>query len=78
MHDEKVLEWLMGITTYIARLHYRLRQAQKPETNAGPRYYEANVYEAYDEGFARWMGWRGQEEQEREMRKQKGPQSSTE
>ena len=70
MDDEAVLRWLSGMTTYIANLHQHLKQKPKPEeSNAGPRYHEHNVHEAFDEGFARWMGYRGEEAQEREFKK---------
>jgi len=75
--DQAILRWLIGMTTYIANLHNRLHQesshsTMRAESNAGPRFHEKNVYEAYDESFARWMGWRGQEAQEQEINSKKG------
>lgn len=73
LDDEAVLYWLIGMTTYIVNEHHRLKTATKaPETNAAPRFHEKNVYEAYEEGFARWMGFRGKEAQEQEINSKKG------
>src|SRR5437660_11159935 len=55
MNDESIL-WLLH---HIAKLHDRTSNTQ---TNAGPRYH-ADSFTIEDEGFSRWMGWRGQEAQ---------------
>ena len=69
MNDEFLIEWLMGITTYIVNLHHGLKR-EKPETNAGPRFH-ADSITWEEEGFSRWMGWRGEEAQEEEICKQR-------
>jgi hypothetical protein len=66
MSDEVVIRFLMFLAAAILRLH---RNSDKN----GPPLHEkekfgADAWEAFDEGFARWMGWRGPEEQEREIR----------
>jgi hypothetical protein len=65
MHDDDVMRFLMGVAAYVAELH---THGQEKKTNAGPRYNDDSI-PAEEEGFARWMGWRGEEEQEREMRR---------
>src|SRR5437867_1266938 len=64
--DAEVIRFLMGLAGYIAQLHL----SSKKETNAGPRFHDDSI-PAEEEGFARWMGWRGPEEQEAEIRKQR-------
>ena len=43
---------------------------KRPETNAGPRFDDDSITWEH-EGFARWMGWRGPEAQEEEIRNQR-------
>jgi len=65
LNDDIVLAWLMQMTTHVAEMHAR---AGKPAAtnNAGPRLHDHQTIDWEPEGFSRWMGWRGQEEQERE------------
>jgi len=35
-------------------------------SNAGPLFHEAKTFTIEEEGFSRWMGWRGEEAQEQE------------
>ena len=62
MKDEDVLAWLIQMTTYVAG---ELR-ARKPTTNAGPQLHDETI-NWQPEGFSRWMGWRGEAEQQREI-----------
>jgi len=72
MTNDEVLRFLMAVAGYVAQLHGRGPEQKEPqETNAGPR-FDAEDIPAEEEGFARWMGWRGPEEQEKEIRKQRG------
>ncbi len=60
MNDESIL-WLLH---HIAQLH---EKTSKPATNAGPRFEDGiRTVNIEDEGFSRWMGWRGQDAQEDE------------
>jgi len=61
MDDETILTWLIQITSHIAELHGRRNQ-----NNKGPRFHEVRTFDVEDEGFSRWMGWRGEEEQIKE------------
>jgi len=64
MNDESILQWLIHMTSHIAKLHERTKA---PRSNAGPRYNDGiQTVNIEDEGFSRWMGWRGQEAQEEE------------
>ena len=38
----------------------------QPESNLGPRHPDAHGIEWAEEGFSRWMGWRGQEGHDQE------------
>lgn len=71
--EEIFLQWLMGVVAYAVRLHDRIQTGKKPETNAGPRFHEAGIHEAFEEGFARWMGWRGEDAQEQEIKQGRKP-----
>jgi hypothetical protein len=62
MEDDQFLAWLMFVTRELTRVRNRASSG----TNAGPRFGERNTFTAEDEGFLRWMGWRGEVEQERE------------
>jgi len=67
--DEVVMRFLMAVAGYVAELHARTRRPDKT-TNAGPRFEDDSIpWE--DEGFSRWMGWRGEAEQEREIHQQR-------
>jgi len=66
MENDKVIQFLMSVAGYVAELHRETRQAEKG-TNKGERFDDDSIpWE--EEGFSRWMGWRGEEEQEREIR----------
>lgn len=67
MTDEQVMRFLMAVAGEVARLHRKTRE-DRPQTNAGPK-AGGQDREVFDEGFSRWMGWRGQEAQEEEIRK---------
>jgi len=69
MSDDEIIRFLMAMTIHVAQIH--ARHTTKKETNAGPRFSDDSI-PIEPEGFARWMGWRGPEEQEREMQNQKG------
>jgi hypothetical protein len=59
MTDETILQFLIQMTAHVAKLH-----AERKTTNAGPRYNDGiQTVNIEDEGFSRWMGWRGQEAQ---------------
>lgn len=64
MNDESIL-WLLH---HIAKLHDRTENTSPDtQTNAGPRFNDGiRTINIEDEGFSRWMGWRGQEAQEEE------------
>jgi hypothetical protein len=66
--DELVLDWLMRAVSYVIQLHHKLTG---PIDNRGPRYGDPSI-PTEDEGFARWMGWRGEEAQEQELNKMRG------
>jgi len=69
MDDEQMAVFLMRLAGYIAQLHERNRGAGAG-SNAGPRFEDDSIpWE--EEGFSRWMGWRGEEEQEREIRRKR-------
>jgi len=63
MNDEQFIQWLMFVTDQVSSL----RSARAAPTNAGPRYNVQDTTTIEQEGFSRWMGWRGEAEQEREM-----------
>lgn len=64
--DDEVMHFLMAVAAYVAELHARSRRPGA-ETNAGVRFSDDSIpWE--EEGFSRWMGWRGPDEQEREIR----------
>jgi hypothetical protein len=68
MDDDLVAEFLMQLAGYVAKLHERSRAGAG--SNAGPRFDDDSIpWE--EEGFSRWMGWRGEEEQEREIRRKR-------
>jgi hypothetical protein len=67
MEDDRVIEFLMAVAGVVIRLHRESRVNSPTNANRGPN-WEKGWSEAFDEGFARWMGWRGPEEQEREIR----------
>jgi hypothetical protein len=69
MSDDQVMRFLMAIAAYVAELHARPKE--KKSTNAGSHYDDDSI-PAEEEGFARWMGWRGEDEQEREINKKRG------
>ena len=52
----------MFVTDQVASL-----RSARGDTNAGPRYNVQDTTTIEEEGFSRWMGWRGEVEQEREM-----------
>ena len=66
MTDNDVLKFLMSLAGCVVRIWLESRR-NSPPSNAGP-HFRSEDRETVDEAFARWMGWRGQEEQEREMR----------
>jgi len=67
MDNDRMIHFLMAVAGYVAELHRETRQAAGKGTNEGDhRYGDSIPWE--DENFARWMGWRGPEEQEREIR----------
>ena len=59
MDDQQFLAWLMFVTRELSR-------RSSPASNAGPRYWDKDTFVVDDEAFLRWMGWRGEEAQERE------------
>lgn len=67
MGDDDVIRFLMNVAGVVIRLHLKSRVNSPTNANRGPN-WEKDWTEAFDEGFARWMGWRGPEEQEREIR----------
>jgi len=67
MTDDQVMHFLMHVSSYVAQLHERTRLATTQPSNAGPRFGDDSI-PAEPEDFARWMGWRGEAEQEREIR----------
>lgn len=69
MTDQQIIKFLIGIACYVVQLHERAQTPPEPQTNAGTRFHEDfSTINWEHEGFARWMGWRGEEEQEREIR----------
>src|SRR5437667_6305470 len=60
MNDDQIIDWLIRMTTHVAQLHAG-RKVTNAEPNDGMR---TITWE--DEAFARWMGWRGEEAQDRE------------
>lgn len=68
MEDDFILTFLVQMTARVAQLHAE-RTTTQPQSNAGPRYNVKNEHTVYDEGFSRWMGWRGEDQQEREIRR---------
>jgi hypothetical protein len=67
--DEEVLTWLMTVTAYAIQLHHSLKPGMPAEMRTtGPTIEEQRATrEAFEEGFARWMGWRGDNAQQQEM-----------
>jgi len=66
MSNDEVIRYLMLTSAAILRLHSESNKNHSPfekETD-----FRADAWEAFDEGFCRWMGWRGPDEQEREIR----------
>jgi len=71
MTDDQVMQFLMAVAGYVAELHRAGKHAPAgKESNAGPRFEDDSIpWE--EEGFSRWMGWRGEAEQEREIKQQR-------
>lgn len=69
MHDETFLQFLIGITTYIVNLHHRVHASS---SHTGPFHADQAFHDSSipweDEGFSRWMGWRGEAAQDEEIR----------
>lgn len=66
MPTEQVIRFLMFIAATVIRLHQKTDRNGPPCDEAAD--FRADAWEAFDEGFCRWMGWRGPDEQEREIR----------
>lgn len=79
--DDEVLIWLMNVTTYALQLHHGLTAGKSMPPAPGMRQTGPTIEEqhrareAFDEGFARWMGWRGQAAQEQEIRAKRQPKA---
>ncbi len=69
MDDDQLLAFLIQATTLLVKMRSEQRgaAASPPPSNAGPRFDAAKTYTVEEEGFSRWMGWRGEEEQSREL-----------
>lgn len=66
MTDQQMMIFLMNLSGYLVQLHERSRDKTAPA--AEPAAYDHNTINWEHEGFSRWMGWRGEEDQEREVR----------
>jgi hypothetical protein len=63
----KIIRFLTGLAAYVAELHERARGLRPEVADRPPWWLQTDSIPAVEENFARWMGWRGPEEQEREI-----------
>jgi len=70
MDDDNVIRFLMAVAGYVAHLHAISRETQPSPSNSGEKFHDGSI-PWMEEGFARWMGYRGEEEQEREIKNQR-------
>lgn len=66
MSNDEVIRFLMFTSAAVLQLH-RNSDKTGPPLQSEPD-FRSGAWEVFDEGFCRWMGWRGEAEQEREIR----------